>query len=135
MITLIIGLPNAGKTTYSEKYENVIHLDEMRKQDRKHAHENILKAVKEAKEDIVIEGVYNGRLGREQIVQAAGDAKKVCIWIDTPIETCLERNTRGILIIDSLEPPEYSEGWDEIRIVRNDKETKKKRGKKNDKQG
>ena len=30
-ITLICGLPNAGKTTYSRQFENVIHLDDFRK--------------------------------------------------------------------------------------------------------
>ena len=113
MVTLIIGLPNSGKTTYSRKYENVIHLDEEGRR--------IFEAVEKSKGDIVIEGIFILRSMREKLLKSyKGDGKKVCIWLDISPEECerRENRNRGAYMIwncfNAFEPPTLEEGWDEI---------------------
>lgn len=114
---LIIGRPNAGKTTYSAKFDKVIHLDDFPwKNDRFH---NCNLAVAEADEDTVTEGIYTTRKRREEWL-AVAKGRKVCIWLDTPLEECIARNSRGrsIFSMRHVEPPTYDEGWDEIIVIR-----------------
>lgn len=121
LITLIIGLPNAGKTTFSERYADVIHYDDLRnlKQDER----TPIYAAAD-----VIEGIYNSAESRKRILSAWRDRKerRVVIWLDTPVLVCLERERRHRMRPDSLvlyhaksfEPPTLDEGWDEIQIIR-----------------
>lgn len=124
MVTLICGIPNAGKTQYSKGYEKVIHFDEVahRRADGKFAKCNALAA--SAGGDVCVEGVYNSRKRRMEFLEAIKDRpeKKICIWIDTPVEVCLERECNYRNRPDSIvltharnfEPPTLDEGWDEI---------------------
>lgn len=61
------------------------------------------------------------------------DCKKICIFMATDIELCLERNEeRGrsvpVEVIDrmyrQIEIPQYREGWDEIRVIQTRKDGK-----------
>lgn len=125
MITLICGLPNAGKTTFSNRYENVVHFDECPMP----RHEIFQKIVAEATGDVYAEGVCNSKSSRGMLLNSIKNKneKKVCIWIDTPLEVCLKREEsfRGrpldMVINHSrrFEPPTIDEGWDEIIIFRN----------------
>ena len=120
MITLICGLPNAGKTTYSNQFENVIHLDDCPRPRR----ENFERLAAETDGDVYAEGVCNSRRNRRRFLNAISKRtdKKVCIWIDTPLEVCLEREAafrkRSASMVrqhaNRLEPPSLDEGWDEI---------------------
>lgn len=121
---LIIGIPNAGKTTYSKKYDSVIHLDDIR-------HENSVKQccqlAKEANDDVVVEGVFNSIRRRKMLLDACKDkSEKVCIWISTDVDECIKRENRGrgrglVLIHHKrFEPPTYNEGWDKIIIISDD---------------
>lgn len=118
----IIGLPNAGKTTFSARFENVIHLDDFPPLKFINCNE----AVRKAGEYVVAEGIYNLRCRRERLLEAyQGNCKKVCIWVDTPLEVCLARNGRDretvLIAAQMFEPPTYDEGWDEIiRITAED---------------
>lgn len=118
-MTLICGLPNSGKTTYSNRYEDVIHLDDIRQYSE-------CNKIVSAKVDAVVEGVYNKRKHRLQLLSGCRDSYNVCIWMDTPIEECMNREMayrkRNCFIIynNKMEPPEFSEGWDEIIIVHPD---------------
>lgn len=123
MLTLITGLPNAGKTTYSLRFPDVIHLDDFPQvgDGGKYDRRNRQAA---SRETAVVEGVYNTRKLREQLLKVcAGHDKKVCVWIDTPADVCKQRENRGrpAAIVDvqaaMLEPPAMDEGWDEIIIV------------------
>lgn len=114
MMTLIIGHPRSGKTTFSQKYEKVIHLDDY----RFNCYEGVLKALSHTEdEDVVIEGVYNRATQRIAVLHKyKGHSKRVCIWLNTPLEIRSKR--KGYHKHDEyFEPPTYAEGWDEIIII------------------
>lgn len=115
MLSLICGMPRAGKTTYSEQYNNVIHLDGI-------GYHRVRSMVAEITHDVVVDGIYNDPRTRERLATAYKGNGKRCIWIDTPLET---RKTRpmwqpyyGMEFI----PPTLDEGWDEIIIIRGEYE-------------
>ena len=116
MLTLICGLPNAGKTTYSQRFDNVIHLDEVGRTSR------VCEMV-EGMGDTVVEGVFATSLKRRQLIDAGGGYSK-CIWLDVPLDECKRREDRGRpeFILENaakyFEPPTYDEGWDEIEVIR-----------------
>lgn len=120
MLILICGLPNAGKTTYSEQYSNVLHLDEIG---------STLKVAEYIthinNDDIVIEGIFNTPESRERIIKAYNGKKTKCIFLDTPFEEILCRENRGRpkwLLQNAAKvfiPPTYEEGWDEIEVIVN----------------
>jgi len=89
-MTLIMGLSNSGKTTYSLKFNNVVHLDDLY---------NLSLAEKQeiyssTEEDVCIEGIYLRRKDREFILDAIKAEKRICIFLNTPLEECLSRETR-----------------------------------------
>lgn len=116
MLTLICGIPNAGKTTYSKQYENVLHLDEINNRKK------ILDIVSKS-DDICVEGIYINHRDRRDLVNAYHGDKKVCVWLNISVEESLKRETRkrSKLIIENcsklFENPSLSEGWDEIIII------------------
>ena len=120
MLTLICGIPNAGKTTYSARYDNVMHLDDAFGQTR---YDLCNKFASQAEGDVCVEGAYNQIWQRKALIEACQhQSPKVCIWLDTPLEECLEREQNGrkrtLAIIhihhNAFEPPTLEEGWDEI---------------------
>lgn len=115
-VTLICGTPNAGKTTYSARFENAFHYDDMRKQGIRI--KDVLKA-----DDVVVEGLFETAEARRRLVRMAS-RPCTCIWLNTPLDVCLKRENRGrglgmIRHHHSIfEPPTYEEGWDEIIIIK-----------------
>lgn len=125
MMTLICGLPNAGKTTYSKQFDNVIHFDDMPRKGGQF--KNCNAKARMAKGDICVEGVYNSAKVRKELIRACRcQSPKVCIWIDTEVDECVRRENEyrkrpvGIVLSHhkSFEPPTFEEGWDEI-IIKN----------------
>ena len=113
MGVLICGLSNAGKTTYSKRFDDVIHYDNVGGTTRQRLEYIVNEA---AKREVCVEGVYNEAFRRAELANAM-QGRKVCIWLDTPIDVCRQRpNFRGTRI---FEPPTLDEGWDEIIIIRN----------------
>lgn len=121
MLTLICGIPNAGKTTYSLRYDNVIHFDDVTRKGGQF--ENCNRMASEVDGDVVVEGVYNSVKRRKQLLEACKHQdKKICIWLDTEVDECVEREKnyrkRPISLVHahhrSLEPPTLDEGWDEV---------------------
>lgn len=114
---LIIGYPNAGKTTYSTQFDNVLHLDDFPPSKFLNCNE----AVRQADGEVVVEGIYNLRCRRKKLLEAAKkDEKKVCIWLNTPIEECIRRENRGRprqVVTGPFQAPTLDEGWDEIIVV------------------
>lgn len=114
---LITGIPNAGKTTYSSQFENVIHFDGVRGRDRR---DKIVSAV-EQDNSICVEGVYAKARERKRLVEAS-KAKNTCIWLNMPLDMCVYRENTGRqrsehlvqVVYEDFEPPTYDEGWDEI---------------------
>ena len=121
MITLICGLPRAGKTTYSECYKDtakIYHLDEYG--GPVGGYVRLHKRMKPS-ENIVVEGVYARSLERKTLIAPFKDDKKVCIWLNTPKE--IKKTRRGYIekyCEYPFEPPTYDEGWDEIIIIGGD---------------
>ena len=114
---LVMGIPNAGKTTYSQQFANVIHADDyMGDHD---AYAKLLATV----DDECIEGLYTTRKSRLLLLSECTNVKRrVCVFIDTPPDVCMSRDGEHNRSIPyharRLEPPTYDEGWDEIIIVR-----------------
>ena len=119
---LICGLPNAGKTTFSQRYENVIHFDEVK--GGRHRRDKVIEMVS-ADNDLVVEGVYDKAKDRKHLAETS-KAKNTCIWLDVSVDECLKRESkyrqRGehlvIWCAESFEPPTLDEGWDEIIILK-----------------
>lgn len=121
---LIMGYPNAGKTTYSQNYEDVIHLDDFGRGKFAKCNEAVL----HSDGNVVVEGIYNTAKRRKSLLDAVSEknCRKVCIWIQTPLEECLRREKmyrmRGDNVVlvsaDMFEEPTYSEGWDEIITIK-----------------
>lgn len=118
-ITLICGLPNAGKTTYSSTFNNVIHLD-----DHHMSFRECNNLALESTEDVCIEGVYNRKKCRIDLLNIVPkEWHKKCIWLNTPVEECIKRENRGrgecfvTCRAKRFEPPTEDEGWDEIKII------------------
>lgn len=118
MAILIVGIPNAGKTTLSGRFGNVIHADECPEP----RYLTFPKAVEEIGSGVVAEGFVNSARCRKDFIEAAGDGEKVCIWLDAPLELCIERERQGRKRGDGFvrihakhfEPPTLNEGWDVI---------------------
>jgi Shikimate kinase len=115
-LIVVIGLPNAGKTTYSERFTDVLHYDEISKYSRAER-EDIYRSF----HGNCIEGIYNSKQSRERLLSCLEDnSRKVCVWIDTTEDECIRRENRGrpsrlvSLHAETFEPPTLDEGWDEI---------------------
>lgn len=120
-LTLICGIPNAGKTLYANRFPNVVRYDSLRLiTPQRYAHICALAAT----ENICVEGVYGEKWRREELVKACHEQghTATCIWLDTPTDKCLERERNYRHRPESLvlahakmfEPPTLDEGWDEI---------------------
>lgn len=127
MLILICGRSRAGKTTYSQRYEDVLHCDSVRAKCGE-KYPKIYELVTPQK-DIVLDGLFETAEKRTGLLQAyKGNSPKQCIWLDTDIKTIALRTTNGRS--DSpkharpheFEPPTLSEGWDEIIIIRGEHE-------------
>lgn len=120
MLTLICGLPNAGKTTYSRRFDNPLHLDEIGTAD------NVITKMKQIDGDIVVEGFFGTSASRRKI-RSAYSGEAVCIFLDISVDESIKRENRNrhpnILRNASkyFEPPTCEEGWNEIRIIRGGK--------------
>lgn len=130
MLTLICGLPNAGKTTFSKRYENALHQDEIG------TISNIIKVIEKIDGDVIIEGYFGTRENRSRVASAYnGEAK--CIFLDISVEESIKRENRNrhpqILRNASrfFEPPTLDEGWDEIIVIRGEHEQRYSRQEQN----
>lgn len=129
MLTLICGRSRAGKTTYSQRFEDVLHCDSVRAKCGE-KYPKIYEIVSQHNGDIVLDGLFETAEKRIGLLNAyKGDAPKRCIWLDTDIITVALRSTNGrssdpkYARPNVFEPPTYSEGWDEIIIIREGDET------------
>ena len=122
MLILICGRSRAGKTTYSQQFDNVLHCDNVRaKYGEKYPK---IYEIVSAEKDIVVDGLFETAEKRMGLLQAYnGDSPKKCIWIDTDLETIALRTTGGRsnnprhARPHDFEPPTYAEGWDEIEVI------------------
>lgn len=121
MLTMICGIPNAGKTTFSKRFDDVLHQDDVGSIRR------ITEMIKQIDGDVVAEG-YFGRQEERQRVREAHKGYSKCIYLDISVDESIKREDRRrnkqILQNASrfFEPPTLEEGWDEIIIIRGDDE-------------
>jgi len=94
ILYLIIGLSNAGKTTYSSKFKNVIHRDDFTCNLSHRALMSFCRSIC-LDDDLYIEGIYNTKRERKIFLNNIKADKYICIWIDTPLEECFKRDMRG----------------------------------------
>ena len=120
MLTMICGLPNAGKTTFSKRFDNALHQDDIG------AISYIIDRI-EQMDDVIIEG-YFGRKNERDRVRKSHKGYTKCIFLDISVEESIRREDRNrhpqILrnASRSFEPPTLDEGWDEIVIIRGEYE-------------
>ena len=111
MLTLICGMPRAGKTTLSREYANVIHLDDT------HSHRRVLAKMEGMEGDVCVEGVYLDPRQRAEL-RAAYAGRARCICLDTPREVREQRLGHAIRHELPFRLPTHDEGWDEIEVIR-----------------
>ena len=108
---LICGIPNAGKTTYSKQFDNVVEFDRVKGTNRQ-MRERVLEMIRNNPE-LTVEGVYGKAEDRKLLVQAAKGSHNTCIWLDTPLGVCIDREEsyrhRSSLLVECshkhFEPP------------------------------
>ena len=116
MLTLICGHSRAGKTTYSQRFDNVIHLDDV------HSTSKVISRIRDVVGDVVVEGIYYSPRERKELLSAYKGKGTRCICLDTPKEIREERMGRIIKHDYPFRIPTLDEGWDEIIIIRGDDE-------------
>lgn len=111
MLTLICGCSRAGKTTYSKKYDDVIHLDGLAKK----LADRYAMALSMARTDknLVFDGIYDRADLRSALVDAYQGDTCICVWIDTTRDVIRSR-IKIPYPHNTFEPPTFEEGWDEI---------------------
>ena len=118
---LICGIPNAGKTTYSSRFDNALHLDEIGAADK------VIGKMKQIDGDVVVEGYFGSAENRRK-VRSAYNGEARCVFIDISVKESIKREKRNrheaILRNASrfFEPPTLDEGWNEIIIIRGEHE-------------
>ena len=133
MISMIVlcGAPASGKTTLSKKlvdyYDAVYYsFDEMRCLQ----HCELIPYIEESLsngENVVVDSTYPTRTTRTNLIDAIKyiDCKRILIYINTPLEECVRRNSQRSQplssnmvegIYKSMQVPTLDEGWDEIII-------------------
>lgn len=117
MLMLICGIPNAGKTTYSSRFDNALHLDEIGATDK------VIGKMRQIDGDVVVEGYFGNAESRRKVRSAYGGEAR-CVFIDISVDESIKREKRNrheaILRNASrfFEPPTLDEGWDEIIVIR-----------------
>lgn len=111
MLTLICGHSRAGKTTYSHRFDNVIHLDE------EHSTAKVIQKVRRISGDVVVEGIYYNPKDRMELLANYHGSGARCICIDTPKEIREERFGHKIKHDYPFRIPTLAEGWDEIEVI------------------
>lgn len=90
------------------------------------------------KKNVVVDALFVRKTSRKMILDSVKniDCKRILIFMNTSLEECIHRNTQRPNplpefmvrdIYNSIEPPTFDEGWDEIIVVNNDEDIEKLR--------
>lgn len=124
---LICGYSRAGKTTYAERYDHVIHMDMIPGFSFAEKYKNTADYIR-GKKDVVVEGVFHTQEGRIALLSACEDDEKICVWINIDLDTIALRATGGrssdhkYVLPTGFEAPSIDEGWDKIMIIGGNRE-------------
>ena len=124
MLILICGVGRAGKTTYSRFFNNVIHLDKCGLPYKRY--ENVNNILKKIKTDVVVEGVYERKILRKNLLNSYFNKDtKICIWLNTPEDIIKERLKKIYVPFIkqhmNFDSPTLDQGWDQIVIIQQNK--------------
>lgn len=140
---LMVGIPGSGKSTYAKELGcRIVCPDTIRETHRIGSPEAFaitrqqIKEALEAGEDVVFDATNTLRQYRADMIDAGKPHadRTVCIWMDVPIKVCIARHlermksgVRTTLPVEVIErmsgqlvdnPPDLSEGFDEIWRIR-----------------
>ncbi len=137
MLHILCGIPGSGKTTLSkqlaEEHNAILHCYDdlpgahsISKQSEVHR-QMYQRAAQDLRngQNVVIDDLHTDREKRRMVLDALADVecRKVLMVLQTPLETCLQRNrNRKMRLPDGVvtgcasryETPTLEEGWDEI---------------------
>ena len=119
MIKLICGASHVGKTTFSQRFKNDVHLDDVaQKPTERYAAVNDI--VRRTSGDVVVEGIYESPEQRIALLNAYNGEGRECIFLDPSEEEINSRpfaKRHGWVKKHSFTPPDYTEGWDRIEVI------------------
>ena len=114
MLILICGHSRAGKTTFSQRFKNVIHLDDT------HSHNVVNRIIDQVTGDVVVEGIYYSPRERKELLSHYRGTGTRVICIDTSQEVREARMKHRFKHGYPFLYPTNEEGWDKIIIIRSD---------------
>ena len=139
ILIILCGIPGSGKTTLSKKISEFKNYTRISMDEEKYIHHSdmIPEIINHLSlnENIIIDACYAKRKFRKALLEAIKDldCKRICIHVDTPLDSCIHRNDRrsrrvpSFLIktmYNTFEHPTKDEGWDEIFVFDNSKNVK-----------
>ena len=145
VLTILVGLPASGKSTYAQQHNNsntvVLSSDEIRKEllhnEQDQSNNSFIfgqlysraRAQLDIGNNVIIDATNINVFERARVLQNFRNynVHKVAIFFDTPIEECIERDkkrerTVGADVIEyyynKFQKPTKTEGFDEIIIIK-----------------
>ena len=130
---LFVGLPGSGKSTFYKNHYFNTHLrisnDLLKTKNRT---QKLLEFCSETNMSFVIDNTCTTKAVRKRFLDFCSTIKaplkKICIYFDTPVGVCIERNNERIgkekvpitailMKVKELERPALEEGFDEIIVI------------------